>query len=707
MTRLTARSMPSGDYVLPVDHGGLAQQGPPWHPVRVQGQNPLCPITVMKEHSSRPFKQMNAAWLVGQYNARMTTITPAEVRFEGGVLRATAFDDVYHSADGGIAQCANVFLSGNALPGRWLDQPSFQILETGFGIGLNFLVTWNAWRNTVCNPDARLHFVSFEKFPLNRAGLAQVLSPYSTLASLSAALIASWPPLVAGFHQLKFDEGRVRLTLILGDIQETLPQVAMAADALFLDGFSPEKNPRMWDDWVIRHLARQTAYRGTLATWCVAGAVRRGLEAHGFTVQRRPGFGRKRERLEGRFDRIPEEAFQRMVTVSRNPVLARIHHQPVAQRRAMIVGAGIAGCLMAERLAQDGWQIDLFDRHAGPAGEASGNPAGILRPVLSRDDNLMSRLSRAAFFQTLQTLQRLQARTGTIRHKQSGVLVLAQDETQAAFQRSLIGHHGYPQDYVRFLEPDKVQTLSGIAVNWGGWYFPRGGWLDPGSLCAAALNAGAPQIQSHWQTPVALIEKAGHWRVLDAQGRPLAEAPILILALGAHARTLPQTAKLPITLFRGQITQVAHDPFPPCTPVLCQDGYVIPGLENGLCIGAAYDTDPGAEPRHASTLENLERLKRLIPGWAPDALTTVDRVGFRSVCRDRMPLVGALSSEDGLYCVMGMGSRGLIWSSMAAELIAAQLSGIPLPLEKDLIRAISPGRFSDSEVQPHDDGWSA
>ncbi len=633
----------------------------------------------------------------------MTTITPAEVRFEGGVLRAPAFDDVYHSADGGIAQSTNVFLGGNALPERWLNQPAFQILETGFGIGLNFLVTWNAWRHTAHNPDARLHFVSLEKFPLSRTDLAQVLAPYTILSPLSAALLAAWPPLVAGFHQLKFEEGRVNLTLILGDIQETLPQLAMAADAIFLDGFSPEKNPQMWDDWVIRHVARQTAYQGTLATWCVAGAVRRSLEAHGFTVWRRPGFGRKRERLEGRFDRIPEDAFRRMVTSSRNPVLARIHHQPVTTRRAMIIGAGVAGCLMAERLAQQGWQIDLFDRHAGPAVEASGNPAGILRPVLSRDDNLASRLSRAAFFQTLHTLQRLQARTGIIRHKQSGVLVLAQDEVQAALQRSVIGHHGYAQDYVQFLEPDEAQALSGIAVNWGGWYFPQGGWLDPGSLCAAALRAGAPLIQSHWQTPVARIEKTGNWRVLDARGQCLAQAPILILALGAHAQTLAQTAKLPIALFRGQITQVAHDPFPPQTPVLCQDGYVIPGLDRGLCIGATYDSDQEAEPRHASTLENLERLKRLVPGWASDLHPTVDRVGFRSVCRDRMPLVGPLSLEDGLYSVMGMGSRGLIWSSMAAELITAELSGAPLPLEKDLIRAISPGRFSDSGVRPHVD----
>jgi tRNA 5-methylaminomethyl-2-thiouridine biosynthesis bifunctional protein len=649
---------------------------------------------------------MNAARLVGQYNARMTTITPAKVLFEGGVLRAPAFDDVYHSADGGIAQSTSVFLSGNTLPERWLNRSDFQILETGFGIGLNFLVTWNAWRNTVQNPEARLHFVSFEKFPLIRNDLAQVLSPYTTLTALSEDLLAAWPPLVSGFHQLRFEKGRVTLTLILGDIQETLPQLAMAADAIFLDGFSPDKNPQMWDDWVIRHAARQMAYQGTLATWCVAGAVRRRLEAHGFTVQRRPGFGRKRERLEARFDKIPEEAIKRMITTARNPVLARIHHHPITQRRAMIVGAGVAGCLMAERLAQQGWQIDLFDRHTGPAGEASGNPAGILRPVLSRDDNLASRLSRVAFFQTLHTLHRLQNETGAIRFKQNGVLVLAQNEEQAIIQRGVIAHHGHPQDYVRFLEPAEVLALSGIAVQCGGWHFPQGGWLDPGSLCAAALEAGASQIRSHWNTDVSRIEKTETWRVFDARGQILAEAPILILALGAHAQSLPQTAELPITLFRGQITQVAHDPFPPQTPVLCREGYVIPGLAGGVCIGATYESDQEATPRLASTLENLERLHRICPGWAPDPLATLNRVGFRSVCRDRMPLIGSLMLQSGLYATMGMGSRGLIWSCMAAELIAADLEGIPLPLEKGLMRAIDPARFSGSVIQPHADALS-
>ncbi len=639
------------------------------------------------------YKQMNVMMLVGQYNALMTAITPAKVIFENGVPFAPDFNDVFHSVDGGVDQSRSVFLNGNGLPERWLNQSTFQILETGFGIGLNFLVTWNAWRNTVDVSTSRLHFVSFEKHPLTGSDLARILRPYLPLSSLSSALIAAWPPLVAGVHQLEFEQGHLILTLVLGDIQNTLPQFAMAADAVFLDGFSPEKNHEMWNDRVIRHVARQSRYQGTLATWCVTGAVRRLLELHGYTVQRRPGFGRKRERLEARFNRIPAQAFERMVTPARNPVLARVLHPHIKQRGALIVGAGIAGCLMAERLSQSGWHVDLFDRRSGPAQEASGNPAGIIRPVLSLDDNLASRLGRAAFFQTLRTLQRLQNQGRKIRFKQCGVLVLAVDEAEASLQRSIIAHQCYPPDYVAFMESADARKLGGVKTDWGGWYFPKGGWVDPGSLCSAALAEGGDRIRTHWNTDIAQIHKTEVWHVLNSQGHVLAEASVLIMALGSHAQTFAQTAWLPLTVLRGQITQLAQDPFPLNAPVLCHDGYVIPGLENKICIGATYDNDLESEPRSSSTQENLERLKRLIPDWNPAEITTVDRVGFRSVTRDRMPLIGAVSSEAGLYAVMGMGSRGLVLSSIAAELIATELEGSPLPLEKDLIKAVAPSRF--------------
>jgi tRNA 5-methylaminomethyl-2-thiouridine biosynthesis bifunctional protein len=621
----------------------------------------------------------------------MTAIIPARIDFESGTPRSPAFDDIYHSADGGLPQARTVFLEGNGLPQRWAGKPVFQILETGFGIGLNFLATWLAWlQQGDVERCGRLHFVSVEKHPPLRKDLVRALSPYGDVREQAAQLVAAWPPLVAGLHRLEFEAGRIVLTLALGHAAACLPQLTLAADAVYLDGFAPARNPDMWDAALLRHVARLCAPDATLATWCVAGAVRRALEHEGFSVSRQPGFGHKRERLVAHFDRIPRNAFPRRNASGRNPVLAHALNGPSSPGHALIVGAGIAGCLMAESLARRGWTIDLIDRHPAPAQEASGNPAGILRPVLSKDDNLASRLGRAAFLHSLRTLDRLQAATGLVEQRRCGVLHLAQDETQAALQEAIVNAQRYPDDYVRMLDASEASRLAAGSPAHGGWLFPGGGWVNPPSVCRAALAAGASRVRTHWNTTVDRLAFDGSWRALAADGTPLAEAPLAILAAGAHAHEFRHTAHLPLQCIRGQISLLNPDPFPEGTPVICGDGYVISGLAEGLCVGATYDTDDDPMPRDSSTQENLARLERLV---REVVRTHSGRVGFRSVARDRMPLAGPLPGQEGLHALMGMASRGLVWSSLCAELVACWVAGEPLPLEWDIVQAIAPARF--------------
>jgi len=652
----------------------------------------------------------------------MTALTPARLLFDHGVPRSVDFDDVYHSADGAVAQAETVFLGGNGLPERWQDGGSFQILETGFGLGLNFLVTWHHWQNLGVNLGVRpplgsdpalnpalnpvLHFVSFEKHPLTHNDLAQALAPFIQLAPLAQQLLAVWPPLVSGYHRLEFDQGQVVLTLILGDIQKTLPQLRMAADAIYLDGFSPDKNPHMWNAPLFHNLARQCLPTTTLATWTVAGHVRRALEAEGFTVSREAGFGQKRERLVALFNKIPAAAFTHMATPARNAVVAH-HVNPTRNtRHALVVGAGLAGCLTAEALSRRGWRVDLLDAHSGPAQEASGNPAGILRPMLSQDDNRASRLSRAAFLHAARLLQRLN-RTGILQYKLCGVLHLAEDAEQETLQRAAIDHQGVAPLYAQFLERSEASACAGIKTEHGGWYFPQAGWVNPISLCQAALRAAEDRVQSHWNSPIAgLHREGGHWHATNSESAVLAKAPVVILATGSHV--LPQAAHLPLESIRGQITQLGSDPFAPGTPVLCLSGYVISGLPSGICIGATYDNDTNPMPTLSSEQENLARLKRLLPdladlgsdpksGSEPKSTKSGPkgaRVGFRAVSQDRMPIVGGLPTHEGLYTLMGLGSRGLVLGGLCAELIAAQLNGEPLPLEIELVEALSSQRFS-------------
>src|SRR5258706_6346098 len=282
-----------------------------------------------------------------------------------GTPYSEEYGDVYHSAEGGVAQAQHVFLKGNGLPERWRGRRIFTNLETGFGFGLSFLATLQAWREDPQRCE-RLHFMSVEKHPFTAADLSALLKGYSDLKGENLA--ARWPMLVPGMHRIKFEDRKVTLTLFFGDVAEGLPQISLAADAIFLDGFAPAKNPAMWEPRLLRHLGRLAAPACTVATCSVATSGCAALEEAGFAIEKDKGFGTKREMLRGIL--IP----RKKTPQEKNP-----------SRSALVIGAGVAGAAVAERLASRGWQVAIIERHAQPAAEASGNPAGAFHPVPSAD----------------------------------------------------------------------------------------------------------------------------------------------------------------------------------------------------------------------------------------------------------------------------------------------------------------------------------
>jgi tRNA 5-methylaminomethyl-2-thiouridine biosynthesis bifunctional protein len=620
-------------------------------------------------------------------------LVPATLSLVDGVPFAGAYDDVYHSADGGMEQARHVFMGGNRLPQRWQGRAHFTIVETGFGLGLSFLATWDAWRKDPGRCE-RLHFVSIEKHPFRVEDLATLHAMWPELAELSAQLRAAWPPLVPGFHRLLLDGGKVMLTLVFGDIAACLPQIEAAADAFYLDGFSPSKNPDMWSPDILVRLNRLAAPGATVATYTVSSAVRKALAQAGFTCEKLPGFGRKREMLAARFE-------------PRWQVLAR----PMpASREAVVIGAGVAGCAAAERLAARGWRVTLVERHAAPAQEASGNLAGIVMPLVSKDDNLPSRLSRAAYLFT----QRIWRQLGGIGHgfagEACGVLQLARDADNEAVQREAVEAGAYPPDYVRWVDAAEASRLLGTQAAYGGWLFPQGGWVTPASMCHALLAACGERLERRFGCEVAAIEREGEgWRVIDAAGNTVATAPVVVIASGAQAAALRQTRELPLQVIRGQVTHVPAAQVPPLPMVLCGEGYMTRPAQGICCVGATYEFDTDTALRQASQDENLARLAQLLPQEAIDAPELAGRVGFRCVPPDRLPLAGALPDPDleitgsrlrdvprlpGLYGLLGYASRGLIWAPFAAELLASQLEGEPLPLESELAVALDPARFA-------------
>jgi tRNA 5-methylaminomethyl-2-thiouridine biosynthesis bifunctional protein len=628
-------------------------------------------------------------------------LAPATPAFDAaGTPYSTEYGDIYHSADSGPGQARHVFLGGNDLPQRWAGARVFTILETGFGLGLNFLATWAAWRSDPAHPQ-RLHFVSVEKHPFGREGLAMLQTRYPEFAPLAAELQAAWPAMLPGLHRIEFEGGGITLTLAFADIADVLPRLRLGADAFYLDGFAPDRNPEMWSATAMRALARLARPGATLSTYTTARAVREALAGAGFMPEQRPGFARKRAMLAARF--APRG------TPRRGPSAA----PEWSERRAVVIGAGLAGAAVSERLAARGWTIDLVERGATPAAEASGIPAGVFHPQVSRDDSLLSRLTRAGYLYSLRRWRALETAGHNLTWEACGVLQLAKDAREEARMAATMHALGFPPNYVDYLSTASAKNRSSSALRCGGWWFPESGWMEPAGLVAAQIAASSSRgnLRLHAGTTVHALHRSGEtWHVDSAGGARIASAPVVVLANSHDAgRLVPSGA--PLKRVRGQLTRLPAGSLSGIATVLAGAGHLIPLADGSAILGATFDYEDGStEARAEDHAGNLERLERLLPGTAArfDPAVLKGAVGFRCVVADRMPLIGALpdatalrpdgqardlSRLAGLYGAFAYGSRGLTWAALGGELIASAIEGEPLPIEGDLADAIDPARF--------------
>jgi tRNA 5-methylaminomethyl-2-thiouridine biosynthesis bifunctional protein len=602
----------------------------------------------------------------------LKTIVPATLDFKDGVPYSAAYGDIYHSADGGPGQARHVFLQGCGLPEAWASRSLFVMLETGFGTGLNFLTTWAAWRADPARP-ARLHFLSVEKHPFRADDLARLHAQWPEFSALSDELLANWPTLTPGFHRIALDGGRVQLTLMLGDALDCLPQVQAGADAFYLDGFAPDCNADLWQPRLFDALARLAKPAAVAATYTVAAPVRQGLAQAGFVCEKRAGFGPKRHCLSARF------AGQSSWVESAVP-------QHVA-----VIGAGVAGTALAHALAQRGVAVTLLERAEGIGQGASGNPVAVFRPLISRDDNRASRLTRAAFLHDLRAWAALDG----VEWSRCGVLHLMKDADAAVKQQQALADTEPPAEYARWVELGEARELASWPVAAPGVFYPTAGWVVPGSLCRAWLDH--PAIRLRTGCAVARVQAvAAGWQVLDRDGAVLLEADAVVLANARDALNLLPEQTWPLHTVRGQITQLPPGCLPEIQRVIAREGYVAPGADRVL-VGATYEhDDDDTAPRTASDLANLARLEAILPGAGArfSKAAVSGRASLRATLPDRLPLVGAVSGQAGLYVAAGYASRGVVWAGLLGEALADQITRQPLPLETDLMRAIAPQRFT-------------
>ncbi|MEL6415916.1 MAG: FAD-dependent 5-carboxymethylaminomethyl-2-thiouridine(34) oxidoreductase MnmC [Pseudomonadota bacterium] len=576
--------------------------------------------------------------------------------------------DVYYSVEDGLAESRAVFLAGCGLPEAWQYRSQFTIAELGFGTGLNFLAAWQMWRETKPQ-DGWLNFVSFEGFLLDAEDVARALKPWPELADLAAKLSAKWPPRAKGVRRITWPEERLSLTLHIGLIEDTLPQAQFHADAWFLDGFSPAKNATMWGNDLWPLMAERSAPGARAATFTVAGAVRRGLNEAGFRPEKKPGHGRKRERLEATFDG-PD---------------VRAGLEPVAAPKVAILGAGIAGACVARTLTERGARVTVFERDASPAQGTSGNPLALVMPRLDAADTVQARLLIDAYLsaQAFYEGQPGAVMTETVHTPRN------QQETER-FQRLLAD------------PPLGLEQLE--AIRGGGLLHKKSLLIEPAKLLPALLQG----IDVRWQTEGAFDpeDRTVNGEAFDA----------IILSTGWHlGAVLPE---LDLTGRLGQIEWFHSDVTAP--PAAQASGHYALALEHTRLWGATYAdlVGPMPEVTEQATKENLSALQELAPYWLQNSRSAElrARAGVRATTADRLPLIGALPNQaemeldrqrlersgwnvspeafarPGMFMAAGFGSRGFTWGPWAAQILTARIFNDPLPARRDALKMIVPNR---------------
>ncbi|MBS0450420.1 MAG: FAD-dependent 5-carboxymethylaminomethyl-2-thiouridine(34) oxidoreductase MnmC [Proteobacteria bacterium] len=602
-----------------------------------------------------------------------------------GVPHSPRFSDIYHTESGALAQARHVFLGGCGLPAAWANRPQWRILETGFGLGLSFLTSWQAWKDDPARPGI-LHFVSVEAWPVSSEDILRACAAYDELAPLAKQLAQQWHGLLPGFHRLAFEGGRVLLTLCIGDVRAMLrAQRHFEADSIFLDGFSPERNPDMWSLDVLKGVTRLARLGSRLATWTVARSLRDGLKQLGWQEGKLPGLPPKRDCLGATF----EPAWP----LRRPPVPAE---QLAAPGHCVVIGAGLAGAAVAASLARRGWRVSVLDAAARPAAGASALPVGLMAPHVSPDDALLSRLSRAGIRATWWQLAHLLSQD--LDWSACGAM---ERRTEAKVRLPDTWSAEGPNESWRA----SAEQLHAAGLDEGttALWHARAAWVRPARLVAAWLSQ--PGIELLPDSRVARIDNEhGQWVAFGADGRPLVRGDRVVIATGYAS--LDFAPGLPLQAVRGQVMYGHGCAGLPRHPIN-GDGHLIAHVPDGLdslwLAGSTYDRDSSSTALRDEDMQaNLERVEHLHPG-AAKALQKRQAhgqmqawAGVRCASGDRRPLVGPADPQQaqGPWVCTALGSRGLSFAALCAELLAAQWHGEPLPLPATMARALDTRRLA-------------
>ncbi|XAL99895.1 FAD-dependent 5-carboxymethylaminomethyl-2-thiouridine(34) oxidoreductase MnmC [Phycisphaeraceae bacterium D3-23] len=590
---------------------------------------------------------------------------------DAGRLVAPRYGDVYFSEAGGLAETTHVFLTGNRLAQRFerlAPGDTFTVGETGFGTGLNFLACWQLF-DQLAPRGAALRFVTVEKHPLSRETMRQALSPWDLLRPYAYQLLKQYqPPGAPGSYLLVFDAGRVELTLLVGDAASGLATCQTPGDAWFLDGFTPARNPGMWSPAVFAEVARLSHAGTTLATYTAAGLVRRGLAAAGFAVEKRPGFGTKRDMTAGRMPDVTGDAGQK--------------RSAAAPREALVVGAGVAGSFVARALADRGWAVTVVERQPMEAGEwpTLRRRVAIVQPKVGDGDDPIGRRLRDGFARVEQQLRERWGSDPRVGWEPCGVFHAAYDTARAAKLRRFVDQFG-PAGLCRWIEPEETRDELGLTLNVGGVVIDSAGTLRPAGLCAALLDHPGIALRPGTQVgSLAFVE--GQWCAAVSDGDAL-RRPVVIVASAMDALQLGPTRHLDLIPVRGQASLVpsAFDErgdLARLRRVICGAGYLTPAADGLHTMGASFvlnDTNAAwRDTEHSDVCDLFESMLPCLAQRLREAPAPAGWVGIRCTTPTRQPYAGRVAYQgrkhSGLYASLGHGSHGVVSACQSAHHIA-------------------------------------
>jgi len=659
-------------------------------------------------------------------------IDQTRVTFQAdGSPYSSQFDDIYFDTSQGTRQSQCVFIDGNNIRARLAKCPkTFVIGETGFGTGLNFLLTLEIFQQIlqaqgtqaiVPAQTGSLHFISVEKYPLSKAQLRQSLKILPQLEHFSQQLIKQYPESPDENITLSFLNGAVTLALIFDDA--TLGLATLAAeknrhssglvDAWYLDGFSPAKNPQMWQAELFQQITRLSKEQATLATFTVSGKVKRQLINAGFRVEKRPAIGKKSEMLRAVFQHNPQSG----KGYQQRPIIAKPQH-------VSIIGGGIASACAAYALTKAGVKVTVYCQDFSVAQGASSNNIGALYPLIHQQADDISLFYQHAFEQAVQYYQDISEQGYHFDHDWCGLLEISYKSALELRQQHIADSNVWPKNLIHSVNKHQASELAGITLTHGGLFFPKAGWIAPAQLVKQIFNAAQATNRLRIETGCKINnisqQANGKWLLhSDSKNFP---ASVLIYCGGAQGIPLNLIEQLPLTSVRGQVSNMAsNDKIAKLATVICHKGYLTPANNNLHSIGATFEKNSfDIEPKAEEDQFNLSMLEQCLPGltqWQTRDIVS-SKARLRCMTPDHLPMVGAmpdiaahkknyahLSKDkhwryhqtapviDNLYLLTGLGARGLCTAPLLANILTADICGTPYPLDNEQLFNLAPNRF--------------